>query len=190
MSSLLATVLAAVRPGSMSYDLDDVEAEPDASASTSQTPLQEATLPGGNMSLSQTVAGIAALDPVTAPAASALAVVTSVMSAESIKGDAGRMSAAIALMALAPALAADSIVAFVAEHVPAAASAAIEPAAPVATEAAVATQVAGTPATMSYGESRVAAAQLAMPNASQQGEDPVKRILGNYGAVTGNAAKR
>ena len=175
MASLLASVRAAVWPGSNPHDLDDVEEEPGAAASTLEPPPPEASPLGGIMSVNEVEAGAAGATPVaTANSGGAgnpdsIAAVASVMSAEAINGDAGRMSAAIALMALAPSLSAETVTAYVTKHVPAASAAA----APVTAPA------------LSYDDRRVEAARLAMPNAGAGQEDPVKRILGNFGAVTG-----
>lgn len=185
MASLLSSVLAAVRPGTPPHDLDDVEAEPDATASIPEPPPPEASPIGGSMSVNQAEVGAVAVAAAAIPVAGTLAgggsnstaieVVTSVMSAESIKGDAGRMSAAISLMALAPTLSAEAVTAFVAEHVPAASVVATAPAAQAETPAPV----------QSYADRRVEAARLAMPSAGGGQDDPVKRILGNYGAAIG-----
>lgn len=188
MASLLASVLAAVRPGTNPHDLGDVEAEPGATASILEPPPPEASPIGGSMSAIQAEVSVAAVAAAAIPPAGALAgidsnsaplaAIASVMSAEAIKGDAGRMSAAIALMALAPALSAEAVTTYVAEHVPAAGAAVTAPAAGAETPPAPA---------QSYADRRIAdaAASLARPSAGAGQEDSVKRILGNYGAATG-----
>lgn len=194
MATLLASVLAAMRPGALPHDLDDVGIEPDAQASIPPPPHVEAPQTGGSMSVTQTVAGgalqahagnLAAAAPISGgdgtPAA--LAAVTAVMSAAEINGDAGRMSAAIALMALAPALSAEDVTAYVTRHVPAAGAAG-------STASVASAPTAATPAPQTYADRRVAAAQFAMPSvpaasASSDGLNPSKVFAARRAAVKG-----
>lgn len=77
--------------------------------------------------------------------------IDAILSADGIKGDAGRMNAALTLAKASPDMTAEAVVAFVTANVPAAKA---DQPAPVA-------------ATQSYEASRVAAANLAMPSGAQ-----------------------
>lgn len=130
MGSLLSAIRTAVGSGAQTYVPDLVGDEPDVNASIPQTPLPEANSTGDAMSGSQTLAGAvrtaaAAVVPLPAGpggqdgAQAATDRLMTIFTAESIKGDAGRMGAALELAAKAPAMSADDVVAFVANHVPA-----------------------------------------------------------------------
>lgn len=172
MTSLFSVIRAAVRPGTAIDALDLTEGEPGASALNPETPLAGASNIGVDMSEPQTGAGAAAaaaaLTSAVAAAASgggdgfktAMDRMNAVLGADSIKGDARRMSAAFDLANASPDMAADAVVAFVAANVPAT-QAAIEPA-PAA--AAVSSPDA---AAAAYEAQRLAAANLAMPGGSQ-----------------------
>lgn len=163
MASLLATIRAAVRPGSQPDALDAIEGEPDASASILEEPHSEAEHTGGDMSVNQTVAGAAQAATATIAAVAAASGgddgfktavdrFNAVLGADGIKGDAKRMSAALDLATASPEMAADAVVAFVTDNVPAIqASAAPTDAKPSAS---------------AYEQQRLAAASLAMPTGS------------------------
>ncbi|MBB4145806.1 hypothetical protein [Rhizobium rhizoryzae] len=167
MASLLSAIRLAVGTGVQTHVHDLVVDEPDASASIPQTPQPEANSTGDAMSGSQTLAGAAqavAAAVATLPAGSggqdgaqaATDRLMTIFAADSIKGDAGRMSAAIELAAKAPAMSADDVVAFVASHVTAGTSASVA--------AAVPPQQSGTSApAASYEQQRLIAAALAQP---------------------------
>ncbi|WP_414901170.1 hypothetical protein [Rhizobium cremeum] len=165
MSSLLASIRAAVRPGAIPHDPDTIGAEADAAASNLETPPQEANPTGGTMSDTQTVAGAAQAAAATIAAAAAASGgsdgfktamdrINAVLGADSIKGDAKRMSAALDLANASPDMSAEAVVAFVAANVPAT-TASAEPLKP-AQQGAASTAA-------SYEQQRVAAANLAMP---------------------------
>lgn len=198
-SSLFAAIRDAVRPGALNHVPDLVEDEPDANASIPQTPHPEVNSTGDTMSGSQTLAGVAqaaAAAVASLPAGSggqdgaqaAIDRLMTIFNAEGIKGDAGRMGAAIDLAASAPGMTVDAVVSFVATHVPAAgtnSSAPVnDPPPPVPAPAATTAPAA------SYEQQRLNAAALAQPGGGRQGEDPVKRILGNYGVATGSITNR
>lgn len=171
MSSLLSTIRGAVRSGAISDALDFDEGEPDAKAlnagatNPETPPAPAATNPGGTMSAHQTPAGGA--NPAAAALAAAQAAaggsqdgykdgftaamerINSVMSADGIKGDARRMSAAQDLMKSSPDMSAEAVVAFVTANIPAAEAAGDKPAPKAGAS--------------SYEQQRVAAANLAMP---------------------------
>ncbi|MUZ81062.1 hypothetical protein GOZ78_01785 [Agrobacterium vitis] len=122
------------------------------------------------MSVNQTVPGAASATGAIAAVAAAVqggadgaqaAVdrINSILSADGIKGDGTRMSAALELASAAPGMTADQVVAFVTGNVAGAPAAATAPA-PAAT--APVTQPGA-----SYEQQRLAAANLAMPGASQ-----------------------
>lgn len=161
MSSLFASIRAAVRPGAIPHDLDNLGVEADANASNLETPPQEANSTGGTMSDTQTVAGAAQAAAATIAAAggsdgfkTAMDRMNAVLGADGIKGDAGRMSAALDLANASPDMAAEAVVAFVTANVPASTASAETP---KPTQ-----QNAPTPAA-TYEQQRVAAANLAMP---------------------------
>jgi hypothetical protein len=165
MSSLLSAIRDAVRPGQQPHALDEVEAETGATAPIPAAPLVEANSSGGTMSANQTLAGAAqaATSVITTAAATgandgfkaAMDRVNGVLSADGIKGDAKRMTAAMDLANASPDMSAEGVVAFVTANVPATtASAPIQPAAPAS-----ATQASA------YEMQRLAAASLAMPAA-------------------------
>lgn len=162
MTSLLASIRAAVRPGSANPCLDDVDGDNAATAGTADTePTTLKPTPGGDMSENQTVAGAEQSDaaPIAAVAAAAsggadgfkLAMdrMNTILGDDSIKGDAKRMSAAVDLANASPDMSAAAVVSFVSANVPAAAagSATADPA----------------PSPAAYEQQRMAAAGLAMP---------------------------
>lgn len=159
MTSLISAIRSAVRSGAVNDVLD--EGEPGAEASNPEAPRVEASTRGGDMSGIQTVAGAApaATAPIAAAAAApgggadgyraAIDRISAILAADGIKGDAGRMSAAIDLAKSAPDMTAEAIVGFVTAHVGAGPKAA----APAA-------------AAPSYEHQRLAAAALAMPGST------------------------
>lgn len=174
MASLLATIRAAVRPGSQPDALDAIEGEPDASASILEEPHSEAQHPGGDMSVNQTVAGAAHAATATIAAVAAASGgndgfktavdrFSAVLGAEGIKGDAKRMSAALDLATASPDMAADAVVTFVTANVPASTATA-------ATDGTAAAAGSSTPqqkpAAGAYEAQVQAAASLAMPGNS------------------------
>lgn len=173
MTSLIATIRGIVSPGSHPLALD--EGEPDANASLSEAPLTpEASTTGGDMSVNQTVPGAASATGATAavvPAVqggadgvqAAMTRINAILSADGIKGDGTRMSAALELASTAPGMTAEQVVAFVTGNVAGANTAA--PAAASASAPAAAAP-AGQPA-ISYEQQRLAAANLAMPGGGQ-----------------------
>ncbi|KQV27593.1 hypothetical protein ASC97_04240 [Rhizobium sp. Root1203] len=175
MTSLIAAIRAAVRPGTASHSFVSDEGDVDALASIPEAPLAEASTTGANMSDPQTGAGAASAVAALATAAAAAASggnsgfraatdrMTAILSAEGVKGDAKRMSAALDLSTSSPDMAAEAVVAFVVANVPAA-DASIPTAAP---DAAAAPAIA---AAASYEAQRLAAANLAMPGASTAGK--------------------
>ncbi|NGO64203.1 hypothetical protein G6N76_10990 [Rhizobium daejeonense] len=165
MSSLFATIRAAVRPGALPHGLDDLGVEADANASNLETPPSEANPTGGSMSDTQTVAGAAQAAAATIAAAAAASGgsdgfktamdrINAALGADSIKGDAKRMGAALDLANASPDMSAEAIVAFVTANVPAA-TASAEPPKPA--------QQGAASAAATYEQQRVAAANLAMP---------------------------
>lgn len=161
MSKLLTAIRAAVLPGAIPDSLEP--GEPDATASILEAPQLGAITTGGDMSATQTAPGAATAAAVGTLAAVAAAAqgggadgfkaamdrMEAVLSADGIKGDAGRMSAALDLAKASPDMAADAVVAFVAANVPAAqASAGGE----------------------SYEKQRLAAAPLASPTSASTSE--------------------
>lgn len=173
MTSLIATIRGIVSPGSHPLALD--EGELDANASLSEAPLiPEASTTGGDMSVNQTVPGAASATGATAAVVPAVQVgadgvqaamtrINAILSADGIKGDGARMSAALELASTAPGMTADQVVAFVTDNVAGANTAA--PAAATAPAPAAAAPV--TQPGASYEQQRIAAANLAMPGASQ-----------------------
>ena len=164
MSSLISVIRAAVRPGQLPDSIEEGEA--DATASIPATPLPEAIKPGGDMSANQTAPGAAAAVAGTLAAVAAAAQggdadgykaatdrMNAVLSADGIKGDAQRMSAALELASASPAMAADAVVAFVTANVPAAKLAAADNG-------------------QNYEQRRLAAASLAQPSASLGNDKP------------------
>lgn len=91
--------------------------------------------------------------------------------AEGVKGDAGRMSAALDLAVKSPGMSGADVAAFVIANVAAAKPAASADAA-------------------AYEKTRLAAAGLAQPGAKDASQDATSRILGNYRASTGAPAKQ
>ncbi len=159
MSKLLSVIRAAVLPGPLPDSLE--EGEPDALASIVETPrLDEAPTPGGDMSAIQTAPGAAAAATGALAAVAAAAQgggadgykaatdrISAVLSADGIKGDAARMTAALDLAVASPDMAADAVVAFVTANV-----AAARPAAASDADA--------------YAQRRIEAAPLARPSAA------------------------
>ena len=176
-SSLFAAIRDAVRPGALTHVPDLVEDEPDANASIPQTPHPEANSTGDAMSGSQTLAGAAqaaAAAVASLPAGSGgqdgaqgnADRLMTIFNADGIKGDAGRMGAAIELAAKAPTMSADDVVAFVATHVAASAAASTSAPAP-SNQSGSAAPVA------SYEQQRLSAAALAQPgNGGVQASKP------------------
>ncbi|MBF2715718.1 hypothetical protein [Agrobacterium vitis] len=126
------------------------------------------------MSVNQTVPGAASATGATAAVVPAVQVgadgvqaamtrINAILSADGIKGDGARMSAALELASTAPGMTADQVVAFVTDNVAGANTAA--PAAATAPAPAAAAPV--TQPGASYEQQRIAAANLAMPGASQ-----------------------
>ncbi|WP_283196598.1 hypothetical protein [Rhizobium sp. BT04] len=159
MTSLISTIRAAIRTGALPSDLDDIEADADASASNSQPPLTEATTTGATMPDNQNVAGAAsaATAAIAAAAASAggtdgfstaMDRMTTILGADGIKGDGKRMAAALDLAKQSPDMAAEAVVSFVTTNV------AAGTAASVGADAA------------EYEKRRLAAAGLAQPSAT------------------------
>ncbi|MFK0330697.1 hypothetical protein ACIQUB_06195 [Rhizobium sp. NPDC090275] len=170
MTSLIAAIRAAVRPGAAPHVLVTDEGEPDASASITEGPLLEASLTGEDMPDPQPGAGMAPASIAQAVATAAAGGadgfkaatdrMTAILGAEGVKGDAKRMSAALDLSTASPDMSADAVISFVVANVPAAeaSTAATEPAASAA------------PASASvYEAQRLAAANLALPGASGAG---------------------
>lgn len=164
MTSLLASIRAAVRPGAENPCLDDVDGDNEATAGAAETePTPLEPTPGGDMSENQTVAGADQSDaePIAAVATAAsgdadgfnLAMdrMNAILGADNIKGDAKRMSAAVDLANAAPDMAADEVIKFVSEN--------------VSTTAADTETGQGkpTPSPAAYEQQRMSAAGLAMP---------------------------
>ncbi|MUO27442.1 MULTISPECIES: hypothetical protein [Rhizobium/Agrobacterium group] len=125
------------------------------------------------MSVNQTVPGAASATGVTAAVAAAVqggvdgaqaAVdrINAILSADGIKGDGTRMSAALELASAAPGMTADQVVAFVTGNVAGASTAAPDAATAPAPAAATVS-----PPGASYEQQRIAAANLAMPGGGQ-----------------------
>jgi hypothetical protein len=179
MTSLIAAIRAAVRPGTASHTLVSDEGDLDATASIPEVPLAEATTTGANMSDIQTAAGAASAVSQLATAAAAAASggsdgfkaatdrMNAILGADGVKGDAKRMSAALELATASPDMTAEAVVSFVVANVPPAeASAAAEPAAAAAPASTAS----------SYEAQRLAAANLAMPGASGVGQKATAAI--------------
>ena len=192
-SSLFAAIRDAVRPGALTHVPDLVEDEPDANASIPQTPQPEANSTGDAMSGSQTLAGAAqaaAAAVASLPAGSggqdgaqaATDRLMTIFNAEGIKGDAGRMGAAIDLAAKAPAMSADDVVAFVATHVAASTSA--------GASAAAQPQQPSSPAPVaSYEQQRLSAAALAQPGGTSANSAQPKISASSIFEMRRNALK-
>lgn len=164
MTSLLASIRAAVRPGTANPSLDDVEGNASALAGeTGAEPISSNPTPGGDMSENQTVPGAEKSDTainaaVTAAASGghdgfklAMDRMNAILGADEIKGDAKRMSAAVELANASPDMAADAVIKFVSANVPAtAADTGARPEEPA-------------PSPAAYEQQRMAAAGLAMP---------------------------
>lgn len=169
MASLLSAIRLAVGSGMQTHALDLIEGEPDAGASITEPPQAEANSPGGNMSGNQTLISAASASLATAASAAAPGGqdgaqaatdrLMTIMNAAGVKGDAGRMGAAIDLAASAPGMSADHVVAFVTANVPATVASG------TVTLGAVSSKPASYQAA-SYEEQRIAAAALAQPNGS------------------------
>lgn len=173
MTSLIAAIRAAVRPGTVPHTLVFDEGDPDATASIPEAPPAEATTTGANMSDSQTGASAASAVAQLATAAAAAASggsdgfkaatdrMTAILGAEGVKGDAKRMSAALDLSTASPDMSADAVVSFVVANVPAA----------EASTVAAKPEDSASPASAAsaYEAQRLAAANLAMPGASGAG---------------------
>ncbi|CUX40537.1 Lytic murein transglycosylase [Agrobacterium deltaense Zutra 3/1] len=165
MSSLIDAIRAAVLPGSTTDVLMiENEGETGAKAPPSDPPpfaAQPTT--GGDMTVQQSQSG-----PASAAAGTIAAVVTAassgdsgftaamgrintIVSADGIKGDAGRLNAAIELATASPQMTAEAVIAFVSANVPAA----------QAVSAKAGEGDAGS--AKSYEQQRLAAANLAMP---------------------------
>jgi len=131
MTSLLAAIRAAVRPGAV--DLSPEGDEPDVIASISEAPPAAATTEEGQMSDTQNAAAAAitaaadaaAIANATADgraegAKAANARLGTILGAEGIRGDGKRMSAALDLATGSPDMAAEAVTAFVTANVAAA----------------------------------------------------------------------
>ncbi len=165
MSSLIDAIRAAVLPGSTADVLMiENEGETGAKAPPSDPPhcaAQPTT--GGDMTVQQSQSGPAsaaagALAAVVAAAsggddgfAAAMGRINAIASAEGIKGDAGRLNAAIELASASPQMTAEAVIAFVSANVPAAQAASAKAGEGEAGSA------------RSYEQQRLAAANLAMP---------------------------
>jgi hypothetical protein len=170
MTSLISAIRAAVRPGAIPDSLD--ENEPGALASTTELPLPEAQTTGGDMSNIQTAPGVAAAAAGTLAAVAAAASggadgfktamdrMNAVLSADGIKGDAKRMSAALELANASSGMDAEAVIAFVTANVPATKAEASAPAAPAASA-------------QTYEQQRTAAANLAMPSGTASATETV-----------------
>lgn len=184
MTSLISAIRAAIRTGALPADLDDIEADTDATASNSQPPLTEANTTGGNMSDNQTVAGAAgaAAAAIAAAATStgadgfktAMDRMTAILGADGIKGDGKRMAAALDLAAQSPDMAAEAVVSFVTANV-----------APAATATAPA---GGQQQATSYEQQRLAAAGLAQPQAGAV--PPSEQAKAGWGKVSNKINSR
>ncbi|MDR6702975.1 hypothetical protein [Agrobacterium tumefaciens] len=166
MSSLIDAIRAAVLPGSTADVLMiENEGETGAKAPPSDPPhcaAQPTT--GGDMTVQQSQSGPAsaaagALAAVVAAAsggddgfAAAMGRINTIASAEGIKGDAGRLNAAIELAGASPQMTAEAVIAFVSANVPAA-------------QAASAKAGEGD-SVRTYEQQRLAAANLAMPGST------------------------
>ena len=105
-----------------------------------------------------------------------------IFNAEGIKGDAGRMGAAIDLAAKAPAMSADDVVAFVATHVAASTSA--------GASAAAQPQQPSSPAPVaSYEQQRLSAAALAQPGGTSANSAQPKISASSIFEMRRNALK-
>jgi hypothetical protein len=164
MTSLLASIRAAVRPGAANPCLDDVDGENEATAGAADTePTTLKPTPGGDMSENQTVAGAEPSDAATNAAVAAAASggadgfklamdrMNAILGDDSIKGDAKRMSAAVDLANASPDMAADAVIKFVSTNVSATAPEADKE------------QDKPAPSPAAYEQQRMAAAGLAMP---------------------------
>jgi hypothetical protein len=164
MTSLIASIRAAVRPGAVNPCLDDVDGDNEATAGAADTepPILKPT-PGGDMSENQTVAGAEQSDAATNAALAAAASggadgfkqamdrMNAILGHDSIKGDAKRMSAAVELANASPDMAADAVIKFVSANVSATAAEADKG------------QDKPAPSPAAYEQQRMAAAGLAMP---------------------------
>lgn len=166
MSSLIDAIRAAVLPGSTADVLMiENEGETGAKAPPSDLPhcaAQPTT--GGDMTVQQSQSGPAsaaagALAAVVAAAsggddgfAAAMGRINAIASAEGIKGDAGRLNAAIELAGASPQMTAEAVIAFVSANVPAAQAASAK--------------VGEGDSARTYEQQRLAAADLAMPGSA------------------------
>ncbi|MBV5268707.1 MAG: hypothetical protein JZU55_00770 [Afipia sp.] len=175
-------IRAAMLPGTTADALAaEIEGELGAQATLIETPPAAANTTGDPMSASQTTAGQAPAAASTLIAIAAAASdsgdafqaamnrVNTILSADGVKGDAARMTAAIDLANAAPSMAAEAIVAFVTANVSAGAS--------TPASAAPAASVAPLVASGSYEQQRVAAAALAMPGTSGQQESGLRAAV-------------
>jgi hypothetical protein len=164
MTSLIASIRAAVRPGTANPSLDDVEGDASATAGEAGIePIPSSPTPGGDMSENQTVAGAEKSDAATNAAVAAAASggddgfkmamdrMNAILGADEIKGDAKRMSAAVELAHASPDMAADQVVSFVSANVPATSA------------KGGSRQDHPAPSPAAYEQQRMAAAGLAMP---------------------------
>lgn len=132
MTSLIAAIRNAVRPGALNHSVIPDDGEPDASASIDELPQNEAQTTGGDMSAENQTATGAAPAASVPPAAGAAAPAggsadgykavmdktRTVLSAEGIKGDPARMNAAVELMGASPDMEASAVIGFVTANVP------------------------------------------------------------------------
>jgi hypothetical protein len=171
MSSIMKAIRAAVLPGSSADALLlGIESEASADALLIETPPDAAYALGGQMTVQQSQTGPAsaaagAIATVIAAASggddgykAAMSRITAVTTAEGIKGDAGRMNAALELADKSPEMSAEAIIGFVTTNVPAASAEKPDGGAtPAASAGANPTN---------YEAQRVAAASLAHPQGS------------------------
>ncbi|WP_137136564.1 hypothetical protein [Rhizobium sp. FKY42] len=198
MARLLSAIRLAVGSGAQTHALEQIEGEPDANASISEPPQAEANSPGGIMSGIQTLTGAASpASPATTPSAAAPGGqdgaqaatdrLMTVFTADGIKGDAGRMSAAFDLAASAPGMTADAVVSFVATHVPAAGANSSAPASDPPPPAPA--PAAKTAPAVSYEQQRLNAAALAQPGGTSANSAQPKISASSIFEMRRNALK-
>lgn len=161
MNSLIASVLAAVRPGAEPHSLEE-GIMPDAEAPTTETPPLGASTGVSSMTLPNAPAGASASVDLAAAVAAATTGghadgfkaatdrLGAIMGAEGIKGDGKRMAAALDLAKQSPEMSADAVIGFVTGNIPAASQ-------PAPQQGANAS---------GYEHKRLAAAGLAQPGAA------------------------
>ena len=188
MASLIAAIRNAVHRDP-THALDAIEVEPGADAPANPAPPSEAETTGGTMS-TQTQGGAnpavtAAIAAATLPQGkaaegytAAMARIDAILSAEGIKGDAARMTAALDLAKTAGEMSAEAIVGFVTANVPA-----NKPEASAPAPAQPAADVRPDPA--AYEAQRAASAGLAQP-----GKGPKAAKDQGWGDVVAEVNKR